>query len=214
MQRGVAQHVARYGGNVGTETWPFWLDVQVFLCLILMVLRNLRQLQTGVSEAARADCTFLLAVHMHVVGYCAVVVYCCSQTACELLAWSVHECMHMCICVSVAAASQPCLDMLAWMCHIFCGARALLCSAPPCLPCPTLPALPLSYETTGRSSMDVLLLRYSYAFALCLQCEETVTVSIAASFLTKTAAIESFTQQMPDWTAHSATTTFQSSWTF
>jgi len=39
-------------------------------------------------------------------------------------------------------------------------------------------------------------------------------VSIAASFLIKSAAIESFTQQMPDWIANSATTTFQSSWTF
>ncbi|KAL0027903.1 hypothetical protein WJX79_001663 [Trebouxia sp. C0005] len=54
----------------------------------------------------------------------------------------------------------------------------------------------------------------TWPFWLDVQCEETVTVSIAASFLTKTAAIESFTQQMPDWTAHSATTTFQSSWTF
>jgi len=67
-QRGVAQHVARYGGNVGSETWPFWLDVQVSFFLLLMVLCNLRQLETGLSEAARANCTFLLAVHMHVVG--------------------------------------------------------------------------------------------------------------------------------------------------
>ncbi len=55
---------------------------------------------------------------------------------------------------------------------------------------------------------------YRYAILLCMQRGEAVTVSIAASFLTKTAAIESFTQQMPDWIANSATTTFQSSWTF
>ena len=29
MQRGLAQHMARYGGNVGSETWPFWIDLQV-----------------------------------------------------------------------------------------------------------------------------------------------------------------------------------------
>ena len=62
--------------------------------------------------------------------------------------------------------------------------------------------------------MDVTLLRYRHACTLCMQCGEAVTVSIAASFLTKTAAIESFTQQMPGWVANSATTTFQSSWTF
>lgn len=28
MQRGPAQHVARYGGNVGSETWSFWVDLQ------------------------------------------------------------------------------------------------------------------------------------------------------------------------------------------
>ena len=56
MQRGVAQHVARYGGNVGTETWPFWLDVQVSFFLLLMVQCNLSCLEAGLSEPARADC--------------------------------------------------------------------------------------------------------------------------------------------------------------
>ena len=28
MQRGPAQHVARYGGNVGSEIWSFWVDLQ------------------------------------------------------------------------------------------------------------------------------------------------------------------------------------------
>ena len=28
LQRGAAQHVARYGGNVGSESWPFWIDLQ------------------------------------------------------------------------------------------------------------------------------------------------------------------------------------------
>ena len=28
MQRGPAQHVARYGGNIGSETWSFWVDLQ------------------------------------------------------------------------------------------------------------------------------------------------------------------------------------------
>ena len=41
--------------------------------------------------------------------------------------------MHACICVYVAAVTQLCLDMLAWVCHICCGARALPC---PALPCP------------------------------------------------------------------------------
>jgi len=54
--------------------------------------------------------------------------------------------MHACICVYVAAVTQLCLDMLAWVCHICCGARALPCPALPCpaLPCPALPcpALP------------------------------------------------------------------------
>lgn len=54
----------------------------------------------------------------------------------------------------------------------------------------------------------------TWPFWLDVQGGEAATVSIAASFLTKTAAIESFTQQMPDWIANSATTTFQSSWTF
>lgn len=49
---------------------------------------------------------------------------------------------------------------------------------------------------------------------VCLQCGEPVSVSIAASFLTKTSALQSFVDQMPDWVASSAMTTFQSSWTF
>ena len=48
----------------------------------------------------------------------------------------------------------------------------------------------------------------------CLQCGEKVTVSIAASFLMKTPELNSFLQHIPDWVASSATTTFQSSWSF
>ncbi len=50
--------------------------------------------------------------------------------------------MHACICVYVAAVTQLCLDMLAWVCHICCGARALPC---PALPCPALPC-PAQFE--------------------------------------------------------------------
>lgn len=48
----------------------------------------------------------------------------------------------------------------------------------------------------------------------CVQCGEAVSISVAASFLTKTSALQSFVDQMPDWIASSAMTTFQSSWTF
>ena len=47
-----------------------------------------------------------------------------------------------------------------------------------------------------------------------VQCGEAVSISIAASFLTKTSALQSFVDQMPNWVASSAMTTFQSSWTF
>lgn len=67
MQRGVAQHVARYGGNVGSETWPFWLDVQVSLFLLLTVLCTIKASEMGLSEAARLDCISFFAVHMHVI---------------------------------------------------------------------------------------------------------------------------------------------------
>jgi hypothetical protein len=65
MQRGVPQHVARYGGNVGCETWPFWLDVQVLL-FHRMVLCTIKEIEIGLSETATLDGICLFAVHMHV----------------------------------------------------------------------------------------------------------------------------------------------------
>ncbi|KAL3158059.1 hypothetical protein ABBQ32_011669 [Trebouxia sp. C0010 RCD-2024] len=53
-----------------------------------------------------------------------------------------------------------------------------------------------------------------WSFWVDLQCGEAVSVDIAASFLTKTSALQSFVDQTPDWIASSAMTTFQSSWTF
>ena len=29
LKKQPGQYIVRYGGNVGSETWPFWLDVQV-----------------------------------------------------------------------------------------------------------------------------------------------------------------------------------------
>ncbi len=52
MQKGAPQHVARYGGNVGSETWPLWLDVQVSFFFLLMVLCTIKTLEIGLSEAA------------------------------------------------------------------------------------------------------------------------------------------------------------------
>ncbi len=133
MQRGVAQHVARYGGNVGTETWPFWLDVQVSSFLLLMVLCSTNKSETELFEGCEIGlhiptcrphaCCWLVCCH------CVLLL----QIACKLVAWSLRRCMHACVCVYVAAVSQLCADMLARMSNICCGARALLGPALPCL---------------------------------------------------------------------------------
>ncbi len=161
---------------------------------------------------------------MHVVGQCAVV-YCCCVVVNSLrvvglvCAW-VHACLHLCVCGSCNSALLRHARM--GVSHLLWGkSPALPCPAqprpaPPCpaLPCPALLSLKGDKSLHIYSSINVILLRYRCAFALCMQCGEAVMVSIAASFLIKSAAIESFTQQMPDWIANSATTTFQSSWTF
>ncbi len=66
MQQGAPQHVARYGGNVGSETWPFWLDVQVLLFFHCMVRCTIKAFEIRSSEAARLDGICLFAVRMHV----------------------------------------------------------------------------------------------------------------------------------------------------
>ncbi len=53
MQQGAPQHVARYGGNVGSEIWPFWLDVQVFFFLLLTVLCTIKAFETGIFEGCK-----------------------------------------------------------------------------------------------------------------------------------------------------------------
>lgn len=83
--------------------------------------------------------------------------------------------------------------------------------------------LELELETSIRLSMRAALnmtvlvheleMRLTMSMS-CVQCGEAVSVDIAASFLTKTSALQSFVDQTPDWIASSAMTTFQSSWTF
>ena len=136
MQKGPAQHIARYGGNKGSENWPFWLDVQAILLL----------------------------TYLHSLG---------------------------CACSSDLLSILPC----------------------PALPCPALPCQGKDHGAAGVSALASFA-KSSSAAVVYLQCGETVTVSIAASFLTKTSALDSFLERVPDWVANSATTTFQASWTF
>jgi len=139
---------------------------------------------------------------MHVVGQCAVV-YCCCVVVNSLrvvglvCAW-VHACLHLCVCGSCNSALLRHARM--GVSHLLWGkSPALPCPALPCpaLPCPALLSLKGAKSLHIYSSINVILLRYRCAFALCMQCGEAVMVSIAASFLIKSAAIESFTQQMP-----------------
>ena len=54
----------------------------------------------------------------------------------------------------------------------------------------------------------------SHAFQHAVQEGAPVTVSWTVMFLGTTEGIQSFTKQLPDWTATTAMTTFQSSWTW
>lgn len=56
--------------------------------------------------------------------------------------------------------------------------------------------------------------QHERVFLVYVQCGESVSISIAASFLTKTTALQSFVDQMPAWIASSPLTTFQSTWEF